>query len=94
MELNCQNILYIILYRLGWELIMIIFTICVLMATPIFLAFFFDEIKTWFVWNIVFDAIFICDIVITFFTGHYDAKTQLIVMTPKLVARYAKIAYD
>jgi len=90
MELNCQNILY----RLLWEIFMFIFTIFALLITPIFLAFYFDAVEKWYIYNMVIDIIFLCDIVIFFFTGYYDPKTQLIIMTPKYVMRYAKIAYD
>jgi len=73
---------------------MIVFTIFALLITPVFLAFYFDEVEKWYIYNLVIDIIFLCDIVIFLFTGYYDPKTQLIIMTPKFVMRYAKIAHD
>lgn len=58
--------------------------------TPIFLAFYFDEHERWYLFNHAIDVVFICDIVIWFFTGYYDYSTQLIVLDPRIVARCAK----
>lgn len=66
---------------------MTLFILAVLLATPIFLAFYFDECEKWYVFNHAIDVILMCDIVIWFFTGYYDSETQLIVLDPRVVAR-------
>lgn len=66
---------------------MTLFIVAALLITPVFLAFYFDEYEKWYIANLGIDAIFICDIVIWFFTGYYDSYTQLIVLDPKVVAR-------
>lgn len=66
---------------------MTLFIIAALLVTPVFLTFYFDELEKWYIFNHAIDAIFMCDIVIWFFTGYYDSHTQLIVLDPKVVAR-------
>ncbi|EZA51460.1 Potassium/sodium hyperpolarization-activated cyclic nucleotide-gated channel [Ooceraea biroi] len=69
-------------FRIYWEFAMLLFTIVALLVTPVFLAFYFDKFEKWYLYNLAIDAVFICDIVIWFFTGYYDSRTQLIVMDP------------
>ncbi|KYM97158.1 Potassium/sodium hyperpolarization-activated cyclic nucleotide-gated channel 1, partial [Cyphomyrmex costatus] len=73
-------------FRIFWESMMTLFMIAALMTTPIFLTFYFDEPEKWYFFNHAIDSVFICDIVIWFFTGYYDSQTQLIVLDPKVVA--------
>ncbi|KAG5325329.1 HCN2 protein, partial [Pseudoatta argentina] len=73
-------------FRIFWESAMTLFIIAALMITPVFLAFYFDELEKWYLFNLAIDSVFICDIVIWFFTGHYDCQTQLINFNPKIVA--------
>ncbi|XP_018369234.1 PREDICTED: potassium/sodium hyperpolarization-activated cyclic nucleotide-gated channel 1-like [Trachymyrmex cornetzi] len=73
-------------FRIFWESAMTLFIIAALMATPVFLAFYFDEPEKWYLFNHAIDSVFICDIVIWFFTGYYDCQTQLIILNPKIVA--------
>lgn len=87
--INLQNILH----RMHWELGMILFTIVALLITPVFITFYFDQCEKWYLYNLLIDAVFICDIVICFFTGYYDPRTQLITMDPAFVMRYTRIAY-
>ncbi|EGI66247.1 Potassium/sodium hyperpolarization-activated cyclic nucleotide-gated channel 2 [Acromyrmex echinatior] len=73
-------------FRIFWESAMTLFIIVALMITPVFLAFYFDEPEKWYLFNLAIDSVFICDIVIWFFTGHYDCQTQLIILNPRIVA--------
>ncbi|XP_018348331.1 PREDICTED: potassium/sodium hyperpolarization-activated cyclic nucleotide-gated channel 2-like [Trachymyrmex septentrionalis] len=73
-------------FRIFWESAMTLFIIAALMVTPVFLAFYFDEPEKWYFFNHAIDSVFICDIVIWFFTGYYDCQTQLIILNPKIVA--------
>lgn len=66
---------------------MTLFIVAALLVTPIFLAFYFDEYEKWYIFNHMIDIVFICDIVIWFFTGYYESHTQLIVLDPRVVAR-------
>ncbi|XP_018314248.1 potassium/sodium hyperpolarization-activated cyclic nucleotide-gated channel 2 [Mycetomoellerius zeteki] len=73
-------------FRIFWESAMTLFIIAALMVTPVFLAFYFDEPEKWYLFNLAIDSVFICDIVIWFFTGYYDSQIHLIVLDPKFVA--------
>lgn len=67
---------------------MTLFIVAVLLITPVFLTFYFDECAKWYIFNHVIDAILTCDIIIWFFTGHYDSHTQVVTLDPRVVARY------
>jgi len=71
---------------------MMLFIVVALLLTPVFLALYFDEYEKWYLFNLAIDAVLICDIVIYFFTGYYDSHTQMVILVPKVVARYAKAA--
>ncbi|TGZ32316.1 Potassium/sodium hyperpolarization-activated cyclic nucleotide-gated channel 4 [Temnothorax longispinosus] len=73
-------------FRICWESVMTLFIVAALLATPVFLAFYFDEYEKWYIFNLAIDAVFMCDIVIWFFTGYYDSNTHLIVLDPRIVA--------
>lgn len=70
---------------------MMLFIIATLLIIPVFLTFYFDEYAKWYMYNHAIDIVLICDIIIWFFTGHYDSRTQQVTMDPKIVARYARI---
>lgn len=69
---------------------MTLFNMVALLVIPVFLTFYFDEPERWYLFSHAIDAVFICDIVIWFFTGYYDYRTQLIVLDPRIIARYTK----
>ncbi|XP_011874430.1 PREDICTED: potassium/sodium hyperpolarization-activated cyclic nucleotide-gated channel 1-like [Vollenhovia emeryi] len=73
-------------FRICWESAMTLFIVAALLTTPVFLAFHFNEYENWYLFNIAIDAVFMCDIVIRFFTGYYDSNTHLIVLDPRVVA--------
>ncbi|KAM0728266.1 Potassium/sodium hyperpolarization-activated cyclic nucleotide-gated channel 2 [Formica fusca] len=73
-------------FRIFWESIMTLFIIAVLLITPVFLTFYFDECAKWYMYNHAIDAMLMCDIIIRFFTGHYDSRTQLVILDPRVVA--------
>ncbi|KYM79373.1 Potassium/sodium hyperpolarization-activated cyclic nucleotide-gated channel 1 [Atta colombica] len=81
-------------FRIFWESAMTLFMIMTLIVTPVFLTFYFDEPEKWYLFNLAIDSVFICDIVIWFFTGYYDYRTQLIILNPKIVAsKYLRGAF-
>lgn len=69
---------------------MTLFIIAVLLITPVFLTFYFDECAKWYIFNHAIDAVLMCDIIIWFFTGHYDSRTQVVTLDPMIVARYGE----
>lgn len=70
---------------------MTLFIIVALIVTPILLTFYFENHEIRHI-NHTINAVFMCEIMIRFFTGYYDYQTQSIVLDPKIVARYAKVA--
>ncbi|KAL0129336.1 hypothetical protein PUN28_004203 [Cardiocondyla obscurior] len=81
-------------FRIYWESVMVPFVILALIITPIFITFYFDELEDWFLYNHFIDFVFITDIIVWFFTGYYDSRTQSIVLDPKSVAwRYLRGAF-
>ncbi|XP_067216308.1 potassium/sodium hyperpolarization-activated cyclic nucleotide-gated channel 1-like isoform X2 [Linepithema humile] len=73
-------------FRIFWESAMTLFIVAALLVTPVFLTFYFDEHEKWYLFNLAIDAVFICDIVIWFFTGYYDSHTQTVILMPKVAA--------
>ncbi|XP_061936082.1 potassium/sodium hyperpolarization-activated cyclic nucleotide-gated channel 1 isoform X4 [Apis cerana] len=73
--------------RIVWDSIMIIFTFVALLITPIIITFYFDDLFTYFVINDIINIVFLCDIIMWFFTGYYDYQTKLTVLDPMIVAR-------
>lgn len=67
---------------------MIIFTFVALLITPIIITFHFDKLFSYFVINDIINIVFLCDIIMWFFTGYYDYQTKLTVLDPMIVARY------
>ncbi|XP_050461211.1 potassium/sodium hyperpolarization-activated cyclic nucleotide-gated channel 1-like isoform X3 [Cataglyphis hispanica] len=74
-------------FRIFWESVITLFIIAVLLITPVFLTFYFDECAKWYMYNHAIDIILMCDIIIKFFTGHYDSRTKLVILDPRIVAR-------
>lgn len=72
---------------------MTLFIIAALLVTPAFLMFYFDEYAKWYLFNHAIDVVLMCDIVMWFFTGDYDSRTQQVTLDPKVVARYARTTY-
>lgn len=69
---------------------MTVFIIMGLIITPITLTFYLDDHEKWYI-NSTINTVFMCDVVVRFFTGNYDYQTQSIVLDPKIVARYVRV---
>lgn len=67
---------------------MIVFTFVALLVTPVSITFFFGRHTNWHVINDTMNIVFLCDIVMWFFTGYYDYRTKVTVLDPVIVARY------
>ncbi|XP_068968408.1 potassium/sodium hyperpolarization-activated cyclic nucleotide-gated channel 1-like isoform X1 [Bombus flavifrons] len=75
------------LFRIVWESLMIVFTFVALLVTPVSITFFFGRHTNWHVINDTMNIVFLCDIVMWFFTGYYDYRTKVTVLDPVIVAR-------
>ncbi|XP_076752308.1 potassium/sodium hyperpolarization-activated cyclic nucleotide-gated channel 2 [Xylocopa sonorina] len=74
-------------FRIFWESFMTVFTILALFVTPISVTFYYEKHDNWHVINDFMNTVFLCDIVMWFFTGYYDYRTKIIVLDPMIVAR-------
>ncbi|XP_017891941.1 potassium/sodium hyperpolarization-activated cyclic nucleotide-gated channel 1-like [Ceratina calcarata] len=74
-------------FRIFWESIMAVFTFMALMVTPVSITFYYEQHDHWHMINDVMNCMFLCDIIMWFFTGYYDYGTKVIVLDPIIVAR-------
>ncbi|XP_076169153.1 potassium/sodium hyperpolarization-activated cyclic nucleotide-gated channel 4 [Ptiloglossa arizonensis] len=78
-------------FRIVWESLMTIFTFVGLLVIPVSITFYFENYDNWYMINDTMNIVFLCDIVIWFFTGYYDYRTKVIVLNPRIVAlKYLK----
>ncbi|KOC70603.1 Potassium/sodium hyperpolarization-activated cyclic nucleotide-gated channel 2 [Habropoda laboriosa] len=75
------------LFRIVWESLMTVFTIISLLITPVSITFYYEHHENWHTMNDIMNIVFLCDIVMWFFTGYYDYPTKVIVLDPMIVAR-------
>ncbi|PIK50004.1 hyperpolarization-gated and cyclic nucleotide regulated channel [Apostichopus japonicus] len=75
-----------------WDLLMVFLMAVTLLLVPINIAFFSDQFVPWFAAvNCVFDAFFIIDIILNFFTGYLIAThDQVVLDRSNIVLHYAK----
>ncbi|XP_033331494.2 potassium/sodium hyperpolarization-activated cyclic nucleotide-gated channel 1 [Megalopta genalis] len=73
-------------FSIFWELFMTIFTVVALVVTPVSITFYFQNNDIWHVITDMVNLVFLCDIVLWFFTGYYDYQTKVIVLDPRIVA--------
>lgn len=59
-----------------------------LLVIPVSITFYFENYDNWYMINDTMNIVFLCDIVIWFFTGYYDYRTKVIVLNPRIVALY------
>ena len=69
-----------------WETLMTVFTIVALILVPFFLAFHFDRPEDFFYLTLAIDIVFIVDIALWFFTGHFDNSARIVILDRKIVA--------
>ncbi|CAK9817140.1 Potassium/sodium hyperpolarization-activated cyclic nucleotide-gated channel 4 [Anthophora plagiata] len=74
-------------FRIVWESLMTVFTIMALIITPVSITFYFEHYDNWHTINDIMNTVFLCDIIMWFFTGYYDYGTKVIVLDPVIVAR-------
>lgn len=67
---------------------MIITSFITLIINPIFLAFYMDEKKQWYIYSNILDGIILCDVIMFFFTGYYDHWKSIVILDPYIIARY------
>ncbi|XP_076640029.1 potassium/sodium hyperpolarization-activated cyclic nucleotide-gated channel 1 [Colletes latitarsis] len=73
-------------FRIVWESLMTVFTFVALLVIPVSITFYFEIYDNWYIINDVMNIVFMCDIVMWFFTGYYDYRTKVIVLNPRIVA--------
>nr|XP_050854234.1 potassium/sodium hyperpolarization-activated cyclic nucleotide-gated channel 1-like [Vespula vulgaris] len=66
---------------------MIITSFITLIINPIFLAFYMDEKKQWYIYSNILDGIILCDVIMFFFTGYYDHWKSIVILDPYIIAR-------
>ncbi|XP_053979382.1 potassium/sodium hyperpolarization-activated cyclic nucleotide-gated channel 1-like [Hylaeus volcanicus] len=78
-------------FRIVWESLMAVFTFVGLLIIPVSITFHFENHDNWHIINDMMNIVFLCDIVMWFFTGYYDYRTKVIVLDPRIVAlKYLK----
>lgn len=75
-------------HRIVWESLMTVFTVVALLVTPVSITFYFEKHENWHIINDTMNIVFLCDIIVWFFTGYYDYGTKVTVLDPMIVARY------
>lgn len=65
---------------------MMVFMFVALLLAPVSITFYYDAHDNWHMINDIVNSVFLCDIVMWFFTGYYDYRTKVIVLDPRIVA--------
>lgn len=67
---------------------MIVVAVFALLVVPFRVTFFFElPHGEWFIIIVVLNSILMSDVILWFFTGYYERRTNIIVLEPRLVAR-------
>ncbi|XP_076385220.1 potassium/sodium hyperpolarization-activated cyclic nucleotide-gated channel 1 isoform X2 [Megachile rotundata] len=74
-------------FRIVWESFMTLFTFIALLITPFSITFYFEKYKQWHLPTDTMNIVFVCDIIMWFFTGYYDYGTKAVVLDPRIVSR-------
>ncbi|XP_048509724.1 potassium/sodium hyperpolarization-activated cyclic nucleotide-gated channel 4-like [Athalia rosae] len=75
-------------FRVCWQTVMVMATLMALLTIPYRVTFFFElPHGEWLFFVLILDCILLCDIVLWFFTGYYELRTNVVVLDPRIIAR-------